>query len=125
MTVNGFFEQNDINTVFVFGGTNDSWEDAPLREIKYDDFTKEDLYFVLPAICYFFKAVKETLPQAEVYCLINTELKPEISKGFEKACEEYGITKIVFEGIDKQSRHPTIKGMQDIKNAVLKVLNRE
>ena len=25
-----FFDKNDIDTVFVFGGTNDSWAEAPL-----------------------------------------------------------------------------------------------
>ena len=35
----------------------------------------------------------------------------------------YGITKITFEKIDKQSNHPSIQGMNDIKNAVLHTLN--
>lgn len=119
-----FFAKNAIDTVFVFGGTNDSWADAPLGAVKFDDFQNDDLYCVLPAICYFLMTLKNTLPDANLYCLINTELKPEITDCFEKACEKYGVTKIVFDKIDKVNGHPTVQGMQDIKNTAYKVLNK-
>lgn len=115
----GFFEQNKIDTVFVFGGTNDNWANAPIGSLMFSDWQKSDLYSVLPAICYFFKKLKDTLPKANIYCLINTELKPEISGGLKTASEKYGITPISFENIDKRNGHPTIKGMEDIKNQVL------
>lgn len=120
----GFFDKNNIDTVFVFGGTNDSWADAPLGTMKYENWEKDDLYSVLPAICYFLKILKDKLPKADIYCLINTELKPEISAGMRKACQIYGITEILFDIIDKSCGHPTIKGMQDIKNTVLNVLRK-
>lgn len=120
----GFFKENNINTVFVFGGINDSWAEAPLGRMKYDNFKEDDLYCVLPAICYFFKTIKETLPQADIFCMINTDLKPEISEGMKKACEKYGITKVVLKKIDKRCGHPTIKGMQDIKTEVLNVFKQ-
>lgn len=118
----GFFEKNTIDTVFVFGATNDSWCNAPLGEIKYDEHKKEDLYCVLPAICYFLKKLKETLPEAKIYCLVNTDLKPQVSDVFDKACKKFEINKIAFEYIDKKCSHPTIKGMQDIKNQILENL---
>ena len=117
-----FFNQNRIDTVFVFGGTNDSWSDAPLGNIKFDDFKNEDLYSVLPAICYFLKTLKSALPSAKIYCLVNTEIKTEIADCFERACNKYDITRITFDKIDKRSGHPTVKGMQDIKDGVLKVV---
>ena len=118
----GFFDQNNIDTVFVFGGTNDTWANAPLGIMKYDNWEHDDLYFVLPAITYLLKTLKEKLPKAQIYCLINTDLKPEIAVGMKSACQKYGITEISFDSIDKRCGHPTIKGMQDIKNTVLKVL---
>ena len=42
-----------------------------------------------------------------------------------KACEKYGITKIVFKHIDKQCGHPSIQGMIDIKNQIYKVINEK
>ena len=37
----GFFENNEINTVFVFGGTNDKWAGSPLGENKFSDCVKK------------------------------------------------------------------------------------
>ena len=118
------FEKNQIDTVFVFGGTNDSWSNAPLGEIKYSNWEEKDLFSVLPAVCYFLNLLKETLPQAKIYCLINTEIKPEIASCMKDACAKYNITPITFDTIDKKCGHPTIQGMKDIKKSVLSVLNK-
>ena len=72
-----------------------------------------------------FKKIKDKLPKADIYCLINTELKPEISNGMRQACQMYGVTAISFDNIDKKCGHPTIKGMQDIKNTVLDVMRKK
>ncbi len=117
---NGFFEKNTIDTVFVFGGTNDNWCNAPLGEM---DGT--DLYCVLPAICHFFKRLRETLPAADIYCLINNHFKPEITNALKEVSRRNGITVVTFERIDTENGHPTIKGMQDIKNGVLTALSQQ
>lgn len=121
---NGFFDNNHIDTVFVFGGTNDSWSNAPLGEIKYGNWEETDLYFVLPAVCYFLNLIKQTLPQASIYCLINTEIKTEIASCMKDACAKYDIVPITFNTIDKKCDHPTIQGMTDIKKSVLNILNK-
>ena len=118
-----FFEKNEIHKVFVFGGTNDSWSNAPLGEMKFKDWTNDDLYCVLPGICYFLNLLKETLPHADIYCMINTGLKPEISSCIKESCKRYDVTPIIFDTIDKRDGHPTIQGMKDIKDEVLKILN--
>lgn len=118
----GFFEKNEINTVFVFGGTNDNWSNAPLGTEQYSDWKKEDLYNVLPAISYFLNILKERLQDAKIYVLINTELKGEIINGMKNACEHFGIKYIQFESIAKNCGHPTIQGMLDIKNKIIENL---
>ena len=119
----GFFEENEIHTVFVFGGTNDSWADAPLSEPKFEGWEEKDLFSVLPAICYLLDLLRKTLPQAKIYCLINTDLKEEIVCCMKEACEKTNSTPITFDRIDKNCDHPTIRGMNDIKDGVLRVLN--
>ena len=114
--------RNEIHKVFVFGGTNDSFTGGPLGEPQYSNWKKEDLFSALPAICYFMQFIRETLPQAEIYCLINTELQPEITACLQEASEKNGIIPITFDYIDKMNGHPTAQGMVDIKNAVLQVL---
>lgn len=121
----GFFEDNRIDTVFVFGGTNDSWIDTPLGELKLNNFEKQDLYFVLPAFGYFLKELRNTLPNAAIYCLVNTDLNPQIAAGMQTACEACGITPIAFRHIDKQRGHPTAQGMRDIRDQVLAVLQAD
>lgn len=115
----GFFKENEINTVFVFGGTNDSWANAPLGKLQYSGWEKQDLFSVLPAFCFFINKLKETLPNADIICIINTELKDEISEGFITACKHYGTKYIALQNIDKRGGHPTVKGMEAIKNQIL------
>lgn len=118
----GFFHENEINTVFVFGGTNDSWSDAPLGVSMPENQSEADLFSVLPAISHFLTDLKETLPAASIYCLINTELKPEIGEEMKAACKRLGIQAIPFTRIAKACGHPTVRGMQDIANQVLAVI---
>lgn len=114
----GFFEKNKIDTVFAFGATNDSWCGAPLGEIKLDDITREDLYSVCPAVVYFIKKLKETLPLADISFIMNTGLKPEICEAMRVACEKYGVRCIELYDIDKNCGHPTIAGMKSIKEQI-------
>lgn len=120
----GFFKENEIDMVFVFGGTNDSWSNAPLGEMKFDDFKREELFCVLPAICFFLKELKRILPNAQIYCLVNTDIKPEIQNCLNIASKHFDITPVTFKSIDKDKGHPTIKGMLDIKTAVLKAMEK-
>jgi len=123
LTADGFFEKNDIDTVFVFGGTNDDWSGAPLGAPKYDHWESEDLYFVLPAISCLLKRLRETLPHADIYCLINTELKEKITECLKSSSERYNIKAVTFDSIEKVEGHPTVKGMIDIKKQVMKEIN--
>ena len=120
---NGFFDKNKIDTVFVFGGTNDSCANASLGEQKYGNWEDCDFYSVLPAVCYFLNLLRQTLPQTKIYCLINTSLKHEIASCMKDACKKYDITPITFTSIDKKCGHPTILGMKNIADTVIKVLN--
>lgn len=107
-----FFSANKIGTMFIFGGTNDSWIDAPIGEVKYSDWTADELDCVLPAFCCLLDKAKKAV--GEVVVIINTELKEEITEGFIKACEENKVKCIVLREIDKESGHPTETGMKQI-----------
>lgn len=114
----GFFEKNKIDTFFLFGGTNDSWANSPIGSIKYENFTKEELYSALPAFGYLMELFKKYLKDTKIYCIINTELKPELTDVYKIACKKYGIDVIELSNIDKQHGHPTILGMSQIKEQV-------
>lgn len=114
----GFFRENRIDTVFIFGCTNDSWANAPLGQVKMTGHTKEDLYSVCPAIGYFIGRLKEILPDAQIVFLINTELKPQIGEAIQTASEYFGTSCIALQDIDKCCGHPTVQGMKDIAEQV-------
>lgn len=119
----GFFEKNAIDTVFVFGGTNDNWADVPLGDVKFDGFEDNDPFCILPAICYFTETLKRDLPDAEIVLIVNTELKPEIQECFETAAKHYGVKCVRLQNIDKESGHPIASGMQAICKQVAAVLS--
>ncbi len=120
---NGFFAKNEIDTVFVFGGTNDSWSDAPLGEEMTEGWKHEDLFNVLPAVHCFFKKLRDALPSARIYGICNSGIKGEIVNAIQNACKANGAKAIALtDAVDKKSGHPTVQGMIDIKNQVLAAL---
>lgn len=123
---NGFFEENKVETMLIFGGTNDSWANSPIGELKLADWTKEDLYEALPAFGYLLARVREKLAEARVIFIINLDLKEELVKNYKIACEKYGVE--VIELTERaclpNSGHPSVQGMKDIKNKILEHLGK-
>lgn len=116
---NGFFDENDIDTVLIFGGTNDSWANSPLGEETLTDYSHENLFNVLPSLSFIIKRAKEILPDANIIFIVNDSLKPEISRAVINASEFFGTSYVLLEGIDKSNNHPTVKGMTEIKDQIL------
>ena len=115
----GFFKDNKIDTVLVFGGTNDSWSNAPLGEYAEEIADKKELYNVLPAIGYFFKSLRRVLPDTKIYGICNCDIKGEIVSAIKTACEAVGAKAIELKAVDKVNGHPTPLGMIHIKDQVL------
>lgn len=115
---NGLFN-NDIDLVIVFGGANDSWADSPLGEIKFSDWTEDDLYSVFPAISYLLYNLREDLPKSKILCVINTDLKEEIVNCMIESSNKFSIDYVVLHDIDKINGHPTALGMNQICNQII------
>ena len=122
---NGFFTENKIDTLFVFGGTNDSWANAPLGCEMYSDWKKEDLYSVKPAICYLMSKMKEDLPDTRIVFIANCDIKAEIIECIKNAAERIGVECVELTGVDKNNGHPTILGMSQIYEQVVKKLSEK
>ena len=121
----GFFREHRIDTLFVFGGTNDSWCGAPTGEPKYADWTETDLYFSLPAASYFLHELKEILPDAKIVVIVNTGLKQALAEVFKEACKRFDLYCVELKEIDKMGGHPTVLGMAQIKNQIVETLGIE
>lgn len=121
----GFFNDNKIDTVFIFGGTNDSWADSPVGENKYADFTEDDLLRALPAFCYLLSRVKECVPGARVVNILNdVVVKAELTDGYAAACDHYGVEIVRAGDFAMDNGHPNILGMEQICDRVIRVLDK-
>lgn len=105
--------------IFLFGGTNDAWANAPIGEYKYSDWTDEDLKSFRPALACVLTRLQKQYPKAKIYSLLNSELKEEINESMREVCKHYGVQLIELQDIEKQNGHPSIKGMQSISQQLL------
>lgn len=110
----GFFKENPVDTIFVFGGTNDSWSNAPLGAEQYSDFSESDLYNVINAICYFMITLKTNHPGTRVVFIANCGIKNEILDAMRSASQRTGVELVELCDIDKIAAHPTARGMKEI-----------
>lgn len=118
-----FFTENKVDTIFIFGGTNDSWINAPIGNLKYSDWTVDELKCVLPAFCYLINNAKKVVE--DVIVIINTDLKEEITNGFIEACEKNEVKYLYLKEIDKENGHPTELGMKQISKQVMECLHKK
>ncbi len=118
----GFFEENQIDYVFVLGGTNDNGGHV-LGEEMYSGWTDSDLNKVLPAICYFFSRIREILPNAEIYGITNLRMKQELIDAIDHATAHVNGHFVGIK-VELESSHPTAVGMQQIKDEILKVFDK-
>ena len=121
----GFFKENKIDTLLVFGGTNDSWCPAELGERKLSDQTEADLYYVLPAISHLMGTLKAELPETRVVFIANCDIDPEIIACMNDEGERLDIEVVNLAGIDKQADHPTVLGMEQICDQVFDALENK
>ena len=118
MHESGFFDNNEVDTIFVFGLTNDNWIDAPLGEEKYESIEESELYLVLPAICYFMGTLRKNHPEKQIVFIENTDFKPKIKACLENASKRFDVELIHLENIDKDYGHPTVLGMEQIAEQI-------
>ena len=108
--------------ILIFGGTNDSWSNAPVGEYKYSDWRRADLYTFRPAMACMLHKIKERYPTADIYFISNDGLKPEITESMAQICKHYDVPMIQLENISKTAGHPNVKGMTQIAEQLDKAI---
>lgn len=110
-----------IDTLFILGCTNDSWGNSPLGELKYSNFTEEDMQQTIPSYCYMLDYIKKKAPDVRVINIMNSGLKREVTDNIEKASKHYGYEFIqISDDLEalKLEGHPTAAGMRFIADQV-------
>lgn len=113
------------DVIFVFGGTNDAWANAPIGDFKYQDWKRADMYCFRPAMAYLMDHLLERYPTADIYVLSNCDIKQDVTESMAQICQHYGVKMIQLENIDKKNGHPTMKGMTEIANQIIKVIKKQ
>ncbi|MBQ9735651.1 MAG: hypothetical protein IJV96_02560 [Clostridia bacterium] len=119
----GFFDANKVDTIIVFGGTNDSWANAPLGDLQYEEWEKKDLFSVLPALTFFMDTLKRNHPGTRIIFIANCDIKPQIIEGMRIAAERIGVEYLALHHIDKMNGHPTVLGMEQIYTQLMTYLD--
>ena len=106
------------DVILIFGGTNDSWANAPIGEFMYGGWRLADLFYFRPAMAYMLDFMQERYPTATIYVISNNELKEVITQSMQTICDQYGVKMIQLQGIEKQNGHPNVKGMRQIAEQI-------
>lgn len=110
--------------ILICGGTNDSWAGSPIGDYMWNSWDEKDLFEFRPAMAKMLHDIKKLYPQARVFFILNSELKPAINDSVHKICEYYNVTCIDLKNVDKQSGHPSVKGMQTFADQVVKAIQK-
>ena len=109
--------------IFIFGGTNDFWANSPIGELKYSNWSTEDLKNVLPSFCYMIDYLQLYNPNARIINIINDGItNTNITNGMIEACKYYNIEYVLLTGISKTNGHPNQNGMISIKDQIKSIL---
>ncbi|MCM1021832.1 MAG: SGNH/GDSL hydrolase family protein [Muribaculum sp.] len=110
--------------ILIFGGTNDSWARVPMGEFVYRNLTRGHYYEFRPALGKLLDEAKKRYPGTDVYFILNSELSDDVNDAVRKECKLFNVPLIELENIDKKAGHPTKLGMTQIKDQVLKALQK-
>ncbi len=116
---NGYFENNKVDTLIIFGATNDCWAASPRGEQKLEGWTDKDLYEVYPAFSYMLSRAKEALPEGRIVFILNHILIEDFGENFSEACRNFGIEYLPLSEFQLGGGHPTVLGMTQIKEQVI------
>ncbi len=108
--------------ILVCGGLNDSWAGSPLGEMKWSDWTDEDLKCARPSVCKLFSVLRERHPDAKILFVIPGGVRGEIRQAIREAAGKHGAETVDLAGIELSAGHPTAAGMKTFADQVLDAL---
>ena len=110
--------------ILVCGATNDCWANSPIGDFQWAEWTDRDLRFFRPALARLLFELENRYPKARVFFILNSDLSLDINDSVHRICSHYEVPCIDLHDIDKQCDHPSIKGMAEIAEQVVKAVRR-
>lgn len=121
----------DPDLVFVFGGTNDAFDGAPLGNYVYDDWSEEQICMFRPGLAYLLSNLGNLYPNAILYLLVDMDLcsggvdesvRDAYIESMHCVANHYHVKCIDLYRIHKDYWHPNAEGQQDIARQILKAV---
>ncbi|MDM7655962.1 SGNH/GDSL hydrolase family protein [Lactococcus lactis] len=109
--------------LFILGGLNDSWAGSPLGNVKYSDWTTDDLKTTLGAYSKMINDILLYNPGIEIINFEYADVSQAIRDGKALICEHFGVKNVPISVVDSLSGHPTTTGMQQIADQIITALN--
>ena len=109
--------------LFVLGGLNDTWVKSPLGNVKYSDWTTDDLKTTLGAYSKMINDILLYNPGIEIINFEYAAVSQAIRDGIALICEHFGVKNVPISEVDSLSGHPTTTGMQQIADQIITALN--
>lgn len=122
------------DVIFILGGTNDVYYEAPFGDYVYSDWTEEQLCTFRPALAYLLDNLKRNYPNAKLYFLlethpcpggIDTETLLNLAESVHRITHHYNVECIDLYDIHQSRWHPNVQGQKDIADQVLEYLFSE
>jgi len=111
--------------ILIFGATNDSWAGVKVGDYTYaSQIEPGDLYNFRPAMSRLLSEAINRYPGTEIYFIINSELRDDITQSIREVCDHYSVKYIQLHDIEKISGHPSRTGMAAIATQVLEAISR-
>ena len=109
--------------IFIFGGTNDVWDEAPLGDYVFGSWTEEQLCTFRPAVACLLSSMKEKFGKAKLYFMVDLSLDDAYVAAIHRIADRYHVECIDLYNVDKDWNHPTIAGQTIIAQQVMEALS--
>lgn len=122
------------DVIFILGGTNDVWNDAPFGDYVYSGWTEEQLCSYRPALAYLLYNMKRLYPKAKIYFVLETDPCPggiseetqlNLIGSTHRIANHYNVDCIDLYDVHKKWWHPDVQGQKNIADQVLDFLVTE
>lgn len=110
------------DVIFIFGGTNDVWDQVPLGDFVFENWTEEQLCTFRPAVACLFSRLKSRYPKAKLFFMLDLSLDEGYVAAVHRIAQCYDVECIDLYYVEKDWAHPTIAGQTIIARQVLESL---
>ena len=116
--------EKHADVIILMGGLNDAWQEVEIGPTDPKYAAESECNKFAPALRYALKLLKENNPNSKIiYSLIVYDRSVEAyQKAAETICKEENVIFVPISGIKCVSYHPTVKGMEQIADALLPYL---